>query len=69
MYREKYQANLKRDLPHIPYTPDFWAFANAGAQLADIHVTYESQPIYDGLTIHRNTGHADRLACGENEIV
>ncbi len=49
MYREKYQANLKRDLPHIPFTEDFWGFANAGAQLADIHVNYEAQPKYDGL--------------------
>ncbi len=49
MYREKYQANLKRDLPHIPFAEDFWGFANAGAQLADIHVNYESQPKYDGL--------------------
>ena len=48
-YREKYQANLKRVLPHIPFAPDFWGFANAGAQLADIHVNYESQPKYDGL--------------------
>ena len=48
-YREKYQANLKRDLPHIPYALDFWGFANAGAQLADIHVNYESQPKYEGL--------------------
>ena len=48
-YREKYQANLKRDLPHIPFAPDFWGFANAGAQLADIHVNYESQPKYEGL--------------------
>ncbi len=48
-YREKYQANLKRDLPHIPFAPDFWGFANAGAQLADIHVAYESQPKYDRL--------------------
>ncbi len=48
-YREKYQANLKRDLPHIPFAKDFWGFANAGAQLADIHVNYESQPKYDGL--------------------
>ena len=23
-YREKYEANLKRDLPHIPFTKDFW---------------------------------------------
>ncbi|MXV73381.1 DEAD/DEAH box helicase [Candidatus Poribacteria bacterium] len=48
-YREKYQANLKRDLPHIPFAQDFWGFANAGAQLADIHVNYASAPKYDGL--------------------
>ena len=48
-YCEKYQANLKRDLPHIPFTEDFWGFANAGAQLADLHVNYESAPKYDRL--------------------
>ena len=26
-YRERYQANLKRDLPRIPFAPDFRAFA------------------------------------------
>ena len=45
-YREKYQENLKRDLPHIPFTQDFWTFAKAGARLADLHVNYESQPEY-----------------------
>ena len=48
-YREKYQMNLKRDLPHIPFAEDFWGFANAGAQLADLHVNYESQSAYDKL--------------------
>ncbi len=48
-YREKYEANLKRDLPHIPFVENFWAFAKAGARLADIHVNYESQPEYDKL--------------------
>ena len=48
-YRERYQENLKRDLPHIPFTEDFWTFANAGARLADLHVNYESQPEYDKL--------------------
>ena len=48
-YREKYEANLKRDLPHIPFAEDFWGFANAGAQLADLHVNYESVPKYDKL--------------------
>ena len=50
VYREKYAMNLKRDLPHIPFTEDFWGIANAGAQLADLHVNYESAPKYDGLT-------------------
>ena len=48
-YREKYEMNLKRDLPHIPLAEDFWGFANAGAALADLHVNYESVPKYDGL--------------------
>ncbi len=48
-YREKYQANLKRDLPHIPFAEDFWGFANAGAALADLHINYESVPKYDQL--------------------
>ena len=48
-YREKYEMNLKRDLPHIPFAKDFWGFAKAGAELADLHVSYESAPKYDGL--------------------
>ena len=48
-YRERYQENLKRDLPHIPFAEDFWRFANAGKRLADLHVNYESQPEYDKL--------------------
>ena len=45
-YRERYQANLKRDLPHLPYTPDFWAFAKAGGRLGEIHIGYEEVPEY-----------------------
>ena len=43
-YRDRYQANLKRELPRIPFAPDFRAFAETGARLADIHVNYEKQP-------------------------
>ena len=46
-YRERYAADLKRDLPHIPFVKDFWAFADVGAQLAELHVNYESQPQYE----------------------
>ncbi len=45
-YRDRYQANLKRELPRIPFAPDFRAFASAGARLAHIHVHYEEQPQY-----------------------
>ena len=40
-YRERYQANLKRDLPRLPYASDFRGFAKAGQRLAEIHLGYE----------------------------
>jgi predicted helicase len=45
-YREKYSANLKRELPRIPFAPDFRAFAKAGKELANIHANYEGQAEY-----------------------
>lgn len=45
-YREKYAANLKRELPRIPFAPDFKAFAKAGQTLADLHINYEQQAEY-----------------------
>ncbi|MEZ4674928.1 MAG: type ISP restriction/modification enzyme [Caldilineaceae bacterium] len=45
-YRERYADNLRRDLPHIPLAPTFQPFADAGRQLAELHLTYESQPEY-----------------------
>ena len=47
-YRERFAADLKRDLPRIPYAPDFWGFANAGARLAEIHLGYEEVDEYQG---------------------
>ena len=43
-YRDRYQANLKRDLPHLPYAPNFWGFAKAGSRLGEIHIGYEEGP-------------------------
>lgn len=45
-YRQKYAANLRRELPRIPFAPDFWEFSQAGAALAELHVNYENQPEY-----------------------
>ena len=46
-YREKYGDCLKRELPRIPYAPDFKAFAKAGEQLAKLHLEYEDIEPYD----------------------
>ncbi len=46
IYRERYQANLKRDLPRLLYTSDFWAFAKAGQRLGEIHIGYEEVEEY-----------------------
>ena len=59
-YREKYQANLKRDLPHIPFAQDFWGFAKAGEALADLHINYESVPKYENLQI-KETPNTQRI--------
>ncbi len=45
-YRTRYAANLKRDLPRIPFPPDFHAFADAGKRLMELHIDYEKQPEY-----------------------
>ena len=42
-YRKKYAANLKRELPRIPFAPVFQEFAKTGKQLTELHVGYEKQ--------------------------
>jgi predicted helicase len=46
LYRERYAANLRRELPRIPFVPAFWEFVEAGAGLAELHVNYEKQAEY-----------------------
>ncbi len=46
-YREKFADNLKRELPRIPFAPDFQAFTSAGKQLARLHLEYETLEPYD----------------------
>lgn len=43
-YRTRYADNLSKQLPRIPAVKkeaDFWAFAEAGRRLGDLHVNYE----------------------------
>ena len=50
-YQEKYQNNLVKGLPRIPFVEDFWHFAKIGRQLADLHVNYEQAPSTDGVKV------------------
>ena len=50
-YRDKYRADLKCSLPRISSAEDFWVFAKAGEQLADLHINYESVPKYTELML------------------
>ncbi len=48
-YRKKYGKNLAKQLPHIPRVKkpeDFWAFSQAGRELADLHINYEKADKY-----------------------
>ena len=46
-YRERYKADLSKDLPRIPFAPDFGAFRDAGDTLAQLHLGYETCPEYE----------------------
>ena len=48
-YRETYQVNLKHDLPHIPFAPEFWRFVDIGRALAELHVNYENLDVLPNL--------------------
>ena len=48
-YRETYQVNLKHDLPHLPFAPEFWRFVEIGRQLAELHVNYENLDVLPNL--------------------
>jgi predicted helicase len=39
--RCRYADNFKRELPRIPFAPDFQAFRDAGRNLAELHLDYE----------------------------
>ena len=45
-YRTRFANDLTKELPRIPLAPDFWAFASAGKQLADLHLNYETGDEY-----------------------
>ncbi|MFV1877929.1 DEAD/DEAH box helicase [Nioella sp.] len=48
-YRDQFADNLSKELPRIPTVKtaaDFWAFTEAGSQLGDLHINYETVEPY-----------------------
>jgi predicted helicase len=45
-YRTKYEQNLKREFPHIPFYEDFWKWAEWGEHLMELHLNYEQAEPY-----------------------
>ena len=41
-YRKEFANDLSKELPRIPFAPDFRVFAEAGKALGELHVGYES---------------------------
>ena len=41
-YRKRFANDLGKELPRIPFAPDFWVFAEAGRELAALHLGYET---------------------------
>ena len=41
-YRKKYEMNLKRDFPRLPFYEDFFRWRDWGKALMDLHINYES---------------------------
>lgn len=41
-YRQRFEANLKKELPRIPLAEDFRALSIAGRELAKLHLDYEN---------------------------
>ncbi len=45
-YRQKYELNLKREFPRIPFYDDFWQWATWGQALMELHLNYETVDSY-----------------------
>lgn len=53
-YRERYADTLRKELPRIPRVKTyeaFKAFSDAGRRLGEMHVNFDSQPVYKAVEI------------------
>ena len=68
-YRERYEDDLKKMLPHIPRAAGFHTYASVGRELADLHVNYERVEPYPSVqeeaSLHAPADPWERYRIGE----
>ena len=71
-YRERYEDDLKKMLPHIPSAAGFHTYASVGRELADLHVNYERVEPYPSVqeeaSLHAPTDPWERYRIGERKM-
>ncbi|MEJ7822832.1 MAG: type ISP restriction/modification enzyme [Chitinophagaceae bacterium] len=67
-YRKKYELNLKREFPRIPFYDNFYQWVKWGEQLMDLHINYETAAPYPLNVIARRNDEAISDGNSNNEI-
>lgn len=71
-YRERYEDDLKKMLPHIPRAAGFHTYASVGRELADLHVNYEQVEPYPSVqeeaSLHAPADPWERYRIGEHKM-
>ena len=71
-YRERYEDDLKKMLPHIPRVAGFHTYASVGRELADLHVNYERVEPYPSVQeeagLHAPADPWERYRIGERKM-
>ena len=71
-YRERYEDDLKKMLPHIPRAAGFNTYASVGRELADLHVNYERVEPYPSVqeeaSLHAPADPWERYRIGERKM-
>ena len=71
-YRERYEDDLKKMLPHIPRATGFHTYASVGRELADLHVNYERVEPYPSVqeeaSLHAPADPWERYRIGERKM-
>ena len=71
-YRERYEDDLKKMLPHIPRAAGFHTYGSVGRELADLHVNYERVEPYPSVqeeaSLHAPADPWERYRIGERKM-